>query len=184
MEVIMKKLIALILLLWTLTTLCMLPSCSQTSSQTSSSSNEQLIALKATGVKTDFRSFQIAFESVANKDIYNADDKITYLIVEINDDLWSSPITIEDNNIIKTTAQDPWKNEYHGMYLEDPDNPEQFAIIMFCNGNNETCESSASFVNGELIINANQNDDYIIATIYNKNFDERVKTITQGLTLS
>ena len=156
----------------------MLTSCSQPSSL----SKEQLVSLKATGVKTDFRSFQIAFESVAKKDIYNADDRITYLIAEINDELWLSPITIEDNNIITTTAQDPWKNEYHGIYLENQDNPEQFAIVIFCNGQNETCESSVSFVNGELIINSNQNDDYIIATIYNRNFDERFKTITQGVT--
>ena len=175
----MKKLISLILLLCTLTTLCMLTSCSQPSSL----SKEQLVSLKATGVKTDFRSFQIAFESVANKAIYNVDDRITYLIAEINDELLpSTPITIEDNNILTTTAQDPWKNEYHGMYLEDQDNPEQFAVIIFCNGNNETCESSASFVNGELIINSNQNDDYVIATIYNRNFDKGFKTITQGVT--
>ena len=206
---------------------------------------------KATGVQTDFRSFQLAFEQVAkenagfntlgwdtgdangdrvrnsydegdtNKDgvqdsgetwtgrktytetwtgiytlvkpgtnVYDA-EVIAKLETAINANLDPKlHITISPEGVITmaNSAQDPWKNEYHGRYLSNAaaDKLDRGVIIMYSNGANGVNGSADGIAGGLVNIttpgsNVDGKDDYALATVYTyANGYGEVKSITYG----
>ena len=205
---------------------------------------------KATGVQTDFRSFQVAIESVAKENaglatfgwdtgdangdrvrnsydrgdtnkngkqdpgeifvgsktygetwtnVYtltnpaDANDKSAIVALEeaINKNLDPKlHITINDDLTITMAngAQDPWKTEYHGVYLTNAENDkkDRGAIIMYSNGANQEFGSEHNIANGVISVTVPGNnvygkDDYSIAVVYTfVNGYGEVKTSTSG----
>ena len=199
---------------------------------------------KASGVQTDFRSFQMAFETVSKenagfaslgwdtgdengnrkRDSYDEGDtnqnnimestetwtghKVpgedwtgTYTLVNPDDDTDKSAfklledkvnanldpklhiiITPEENAGVLTgnakvtmanAAKDPWKNEYHGVYITNAQNDkaDRGAFIIYSNGTNGQWGSEHDIANGKVSINVPGNnvrgkDDMSIAVSY------------------
>ena len=199
---------------------------------------------KATGVQTDFRSFQMAFETVSKenagfaslgwdtgdengnrkRDSYDEGDtnknnimestetwtghKVpgenwtgTYTLVNPDDDTDKSAfklledkvnanldpklhitITPEENAGVLTgnakvtmanAAKDPWKNEYHGVYITNAlnDKGDRGAFIIYSNGANGKWGSEHDIADGKVSIivpgnNINGKDDMSIVVCY------------------
>lgn len=205
---------------------------------------------KVTGVQTDFRSFQVAFEQVARehdgfatfgwdygdangnkiRDTYDEgdlnlnkkkdagevwtghkvygeewtnvyslknpadpNDKSAIIALEeaINKNLDPKlHITIHDDLTITmaNSAKDPWKTEYHGIYLSNAanDSGDRGAIIIYSNGANQEFGSEQSISDGKVNVsvpgnNVHGQDDMSIATVYSySNGYGEVKTTTNG----
>ena len=206
---------------------------------------------KATGVQTDFRSFQVAFDTVAKENAgfntfgwdtgdtngdrvrnsydvgdTNKDGKMdtgetwtgrkqytenwtgVYTLVKpgtsdldadaifklesaINKNLDPKlHITISTDGVITMAnqAQDPWKTEYHGVYLSNAanDGKDRGAFIMYSNGANQEFGSEHSIANGIVTITVPGNnklgaDDYSIVSVYTyANGYGEVKNVTTG----
>ena len=131
---------------------------------------------KATGVQTDFRSFQMAFDTVAREQSGFSelvDDNYDKLEVAINKNLDAKlHIDIDDAtgeiNMLNG-ALDPWGVEYHGKYLQGDDGKDRGAIVIYSNGANLTFGSEATIVGGVVTISANNDDgkdDYSIVSCY------------------
>ena len=199
---------------------------------------------KASGVQTDFRSFQVAFETVSKenagfaslgwdtgdengnhkRDSYDEGDanknnimestetwtghKVpgenwtgTYTLVNPDDNTDKSAfklledkvnanldpklhitITPEENAGVLTGnatvtmangAQDPWKNEYHGVYITNAlnDKADRGAFIIYSNGANGQWGSEHDIANGNVVItvpgnNVRGKDDYAMTVFY------------------
>ena len=205
---------------------------------------------KMTGVQTDFRSFQVALETVAREhDGFNTfgwdygdtnGDRIRNTYDEgdlnINDkkdenEVWTGHkvpgeewtgiytlknpanpddksaigalqdainanldpklhITIHDDFTITmaNSAKDPWKTEYHGVYLSNAvnDSGDRGAIVIYSNGSNQEFGSEEKIENGRVTVsvpgnNVHGQDDMSIATVYsyNNGYGE-VNTTTNG----
>lgn len=128
----------------------------------------------------DDKSAIIALEEAINK---NLDPK---LHITINDDL---TITMANG------AQDPWKTEYHGIYLSNAsaDNMDRGAIVMFSNGANQEFGTKVKIEKGIVtavvsLVDANKPDnnklgldDYVLAVAYSyTNGYGETATITKG----
>ena len=212
---------------------------------------------KATGVQTDFRSFQVAIELVAKENaglatfgwdtgdtngdrirnsydkgdtnqngkqdpgevfvgskaygetwtnIYtltnpaDANDKSAIVSLEeaINKNLDPKlHITIADDLTITMAngAQDPWKTEYHGIYLSNAatDNMDRGAIVIFSNGANQELGTKVKIEKGVVtaivsLVDANTpdnniqgKDDYVLAIVYTyTNGYGETATVTKG----
>ena len=206
---------------------------------------------KATGVQTDFRSFQVAFDTVAKENAgFNTfgwdtgdtnGDRIrnSYDEGDINHDgvcdeteVWTGRkvyaetwtgvytlvkpgtnvldadaifkletainknldpklhITIDTNGTITMAnqAQDPWKTEYHGVYLSNAanDSGDRGAIIIYSNGANQEWGSEHSVSGGIVTITVPGNnkigqDDMSIVSCYTYvNGYGEVKNMTTG----
>jgi prepilin-type N-terminal cleavage/methylation domain-containing protein len=129
---------------------------------------------KVTGVQTDFRSFQLAFDTVAREQqgfssLVNGDD-YSKLVNAINKNLDNKlKIAIDDGVIsMRNDAKDPWGIEYHGQYVTGNDGKDRGAIIMYSNGENMMFGSEANVSGGVVSIvsyNAGK-DDYSVCVVY------------------
>ena len=145
---------------------------------------------KATGVQTDFRSFQMAFETVAREHAGFAslvDENYDKLEIAINKNLDNKlKIDIDDmgNITMANGAKDPWDVEYHGVYITGSDSKDRGAIVMYSNGANLTFGSEAAIAGGVVAIsttNGDGQDDYSIVACYSlANGYGEVKTSTSG----
>ena len=86
-------------------------------------------------------------------------------------------------------ARDPWKNEYHGVYIsqaERDNGADRGAIIMYSNGANGKWGSAHDITNGVVTVtvpgnNVNGKDDYSLAVFYtNANGYGETAAITTG----
>ena len=145
---------------------------------------------KATGVQTDFRSFQMAFETVAREQagfssLVDGDD-YSKLEDAINKNLDSKlNVVVTDGNIIMAnSAKDPWGIEYHGTYIAGDDGKDRGCLIMYSNGANFKFGSEATIAGGVANVFTTNNDgkdDYSMSVVYSlKNGYGEVKTDTSG----
>ena len=145
---------------------------------------------KATGVQTDFRSFQLALETVAREHqgfSSLVDEDYEKLEIAINKNLDNKlKINIDDAGIITMAngATDPWGIEYHGQYVTGDDGKDRGAVVMYSNGANLTFGSDATICNGTVTVsfeNDDGRDDYSMVIVYSlsKGAGE-INTITQG----
>ena len=155
---------------------------------------------KATGVQTDFRSYQLAIETVAREnaglstlvdDDASGEEKYAALEAALNKNLDPKlRVEIDADGKISTDAKDPWKEEYTGQYLApDADGTvkDRGAIVMYCKGSNLKLGTTSETVNGVVNVTiesgkeAEGADDYAISTIYTYvNGYGEIKTTTEG----
>ena len=146
---------------------------------------------KATGVQTDFRSFQMAFDTVAREQAGFSSlvgDNYGKLEAAINKNLDAKlHIDIDDATgeiTMINSAKDPWGTEYHGKYISGTDGKDRGAIIMYSDGENMMFGSEAVASNGIVAINTtddNGKDDYSVAVIYSlKNSYGEILNFTTG----
>ena len=133
---------------------------------------------KASGVQTDFRSFQLAFETVAREQsgfshLVNEDYEQLEMAINKNlDNKLKIDIGVDGTITMANNATDPWNVEYHGQYVTGNDGKDRGAIVMYSNGADFTFGSTAVVVNGVVSINTTDeagNDDYSLAIIYSLN---------------
>ena len=145
---------------------------------------------KVTGVQTDFRSFQLAFETVAREQagfssLVDGDD-YSKLEDAINKNLDSKlNVVVTDGNIIMAnSAEDPGGIEYHGTYIAGDDGKDRGCLIMYSNGANFKFGSEATIAGGVATVfttNDDGKDDYSMSVVYSlKNGYGEVKTTTTG----
>lgn len=140
---------------------------------------------KATGVQTDFRSFQLAVETVAREnaglaslvkstdsgdtngngviDAGETSGTVTYdyeaLEAALNKNLDPKlHVKIDDDGKISTKAQDPWKEEYTGEYIKAVDGEHRGAIVFYCGGANLEKELEAVVTDGEVVVTYDDDD--------------------------
>ena len=155
---------------------------------------------KATGVQTDFRSYQVAIETVARENAglsvlvdNDADGEAKYAELEkaLNKNLDSKlHVEIDADGKISTEAKDPWKEQYLGTYLApDTDGTvkDRGAIVMYCKGSNLKLGTTAVTENGVVNVTIESGketegaDDYSISTIYTYvNGYGEIQTATTG----
>ena len=155
---------------------------------------------KATGVQTDFRSYQLAIETVAREnaglstlvdDDASGEEKYAALEAALNKNLDPKlRVEFDADGKISTKAKDPWKEQYLGAYLApDADGTvkDRGAIVMYCKGSNLKLGSTAEISNGVVNITIESgkeiegSDDYSISTIYTYvNGYGEIKTATDG----
>ena len=145
---------------------------------------------KATGVQTDFRSFQLAFETVARENqgfdelVDDNYDKLEAAINKNLDNKLHIDIDADGNITMANNAKDPWGIEYHGQYVTGDDGKDRGAIVMYSNGADMQFGSEVSLTGGVTSIKVvadDGNDDYVLVTSYTlKNGYEKVKTMTSG----
>ena len=131
---------------------------------------------KATGVQTYFRSFQLAFDTVAREQAGFSelvDGNYDKLEVAINKNLDAKlHIDIDDSTgeiTMLNGALDPWNVPYHGTYIAGTDGKDRGAIVMYSNGANLTFGSEATIAGGVVTISTasdNGKDDYAIVSCY------------------
>ena len=145
---------------------------------------------KATGVQTDFRSFQLAVETVARENaglatLVTVDDKGTPETADDVNDYSALAAALNKNldpklhveidatgkiTMKNDTHKDPWKEEYTGQYLAGTDKKDRGAIVFYCGGANLEVELEASVAGGKVTVayaaGAKAEDSYSVATIY------------------
>lgn len=142
---------------------------------------------KATGVQTDFRSFQLAVETVARENagfdslvVVNnnntpddeTDDTTDYsaLVAALNKNLDPKlHITLEDDGTMTIGAKDPWKEVYTVEYIDAAEDEHRGAFVFYCGGANLQVQTTATVVDGDVTFNGTADtakDDYAIATVY------------------
>ena len=155
---------------------------------------------KATGVQTDFRSYQVAIETVARENAglsvlvdNDADGEAKYAELEkaLNKNLDPKlHVEIDADGMISTEAKDPWKEQYLGAYLApDADGTvkDRGAIVMYSKGSNLKLGTTAATENGIVNVTLESGketegaDDYSISTIYTYvNGYGEIQTATKG----
>ena len=155
---------------------------------------------KAAGVQTDFRSYQVAIETVARENAglsvlvdNDADGEAKYAELEkaLNKNLDPKlHVEIDADGKISTEAKDPWKEQYLGAYLApDADGTvkDRGAIVMYCKGSNLKLGTTAVTENGVVNVTIEGGketegaDDYSISTIYTYvNGYGEIQTTTKG----
>ena len=127
---------------------------------------------KATGVQTDFRSYQMAFETVAREhagfealvvvdDNDTPDDAsddtrdLTALVEAVNKNLDAKLQIGYDAATGDMTigAQDPWKEVYTIEYVAAVEGEDRGTFVVYCGGANLTVEDGSG-------------DDYALSTVY------------------
>ena len=130
---------------------------------------------KATGVQTDFRSFQMAFETVAREHqgfSSLVDEDYEQLEMAINKNLDNKlKIDIDVDGMITMAhdARDPWGTEYHGKYISSTDGKDRGAIVMYSNGADMTFGSDITLTGGIAsinVVNDSGKDDYSLVVCY------------------
>ena len=131
---------------------------------------------KATGVQTDFRSFQLAFNTVAreNQGFNELIDGANYTQLEsaINRNLDNKlKISIDETGKItmRNGAKDPWGIEYHGQYVTGTDEKDRGAIVVYSNGADMTFGSEISITGGVTSVSVVDDvgkDDYSLVSCY------------------
>ena len=140
---------------------------------------------KATGVQTDFRSYQVAIETVARENAglsvlvdndATGEEKYADLEKALNKNLDPKlRVEIDADGKISTEAKDPWKEQYLGAYLapdEDGTVKDRGAIVIYSKGSNLKLGTTAATENGVVNVTIESgkepegSDDYSISTIY------------------
>jgi prepilin-type N-terminal cleavage/methylation domain-containing protein len=137
---------------------------------------------KEAGAQTDLRSMYLSMEMVAleyagydpliDKNQEGTITGYSKLASALNENLDRKlEVSIDENGKITMSnkTKDPWKEEYHGLYVTGTDGKDRGCIIMFSNGPDLKFGTTPQVVNGELIIEKSENgfDDIYIATVYN-----------------
>ena len=155
---------------------------------------------KAAGVQTDFRSYQVAIETVARENaglsvLVDNDaagaEKYAELEKALNKNLDPKlHVEIDADGKISTEAKDPWKEQYLGAYLApDTDGTvkDRGAIVMYSKGSNLKLGTTAATENGVVNVTIESgketegSDDYSISTIYTYvNGYGEIQTTTKG----
>ena len=148
---------------------------------------------KATGVQTDFRTFQLAFQTVAREhqgfsSLVDEDyEKLEMAINKNLDNKLKIDIDADGTITMANGVTDPWNTPYHGNYITNAtDKKDRGAIVMYSNGANGEFGSEHSIANGVVTVNVPGNnklgaDDYSIAVVYTyMNGYGEVKTSTSG----
>ena len=145
---------------------------------------------KTSGVQTDFRSFQLAFDTVATQ--YAGFDALVdtdYEALEaaINKHLDTSlKIDIDAMGKISMVngTTDPWKVEYHGEVIFGEDGKDRGAIVIYSNGANMLFGSDITLTGGIAsinVVNDSGKDDYGMVVVYSiVNSYGRVDVTTTG----
>ena len=150
---------------------------------------------KATGVQTDFRSFQLAFNTVAREnqgfdDLIKENDysDLTNAINHNLDNKLKIDIDADGKITMANGAADPWGVEYHGQYITGNDDKDRGALVMYSNGANLTFGSEVSITGGIAsinIIDESGKDDYSISIIYSlKDGSGKVTVATNGFSIN
>ena len=124
---------------------------------------------KASGVQTDFRSFQMAFETVARENagfdsLVDGDD-LSELVTMLNKNLDAKLQIVYENGEMIINAKDPWKVAYSIEYHSANDGKDRGTIVVYSGGANLAVESSTSVSEGSVHY-VNTTDDYVLSTIY------------------
>ena len=145
---------------------------------------------KETGVQTDFRSFQMAFETVAREnagfsELVDTDYDVLEMAINRNlDNKLKINIDADGNITMVNNANDPWKNVYHGVYLSNNNGLDRGAVVIYSDGANLIFGTSVNIINGYFEFdNASEsgNDDYAIATMYSlANGNGQTISVTKG----
>ena len=144
---------------------------------------------KATGVQTDFRSFQMAFETVARENsgfselVDESYEKLEIAINKNLDNKLKIDIDADGKITMINDAKDPWGTEYHGVYLSGNDGNDRGVLIIYSNGADMTFGSDISITGGVASIsttNDSGKDDYSVATVYGISNGGNVQTIVTG----
>ena len=145
---------------------------------------------KATGVQTDFRSFQMAFETVAREHAGFSElvdgnyDKLEVAINKHLDAKLHIDIDAVGNISMLNGATDPWNTQYHGQYVTGDDGKDRGAIVMYSNGADMQFGSELTINNGTVStsnFNKNGKDDFSIVSMYSLvSGNGEVKTSTVG----
>ena len=145
---------------------------------------------KASGVQTDFRSFQMAFDTVARENagfssLVDEDyEKLEMAINKNLDNKLKIDIGADGTITMANGATDPWNIEYHGQYVTGNDDKDRGAIVMYSNGSDLTFGSSIFLTGGITSINTIGDagkDDYIIVSCYSLvNGYGEIKNSTMG----
>ena len=146
---------------------------------------------KATGVQTDFRSFQLAFETVAREyqgfsELVSENNylKLAEALNKNLDNKLKVNIDTMGNITMKNSTKDPWGTEYHGQYVTGNDGKDRGAIIIYSNGANTKFGSDIVLTGGiasVTVINEFGKDDYSIVSCYSLAGDSgRIETTVNG----
>ena len=130
---------------------------------------------KATGVKTDFRSFQMAFDTVATENagftslITTDYEKLEAAVNKHLDSALKVDIDAMGKISMVNGTTDPWKVPYHGEVVVGDDGLDRGAIVLYSNGPNMQFGSRISLTGGITSINTTGDagkDDYVIISCY------------------
>ena len=142
---------------------------------------------KATGVQTDFRSFQLAVETVAREnagfdslvvvddndtpdDVSDDTTDYSALVAALNKNLDPKlHITLGNNGTMTIGAKDPWKEVYTVEYIDAAEDEHRGAFVFYCGGANLNVQTTAAVANGVVTFDGTADtakDDYAIATVY------------------
>ena len=133
---------------------------------------------KTTGVQTDFRSFQLAFETVATENagftslITTDYEKLEAAINKNLDNKLKIDIDAMGKISMLNGTSDPWNTEYHGDVVVGQDGMDRGAIVLYSNGPNMQFGSHISITGGVAsiaVINENGKDDFAIVSCYSFN---------------
>jgi prepilin-type N-terminal cleavage/methylation domain-containing protein len=133
---------------------------------------------KATGVQTDFRSYQMAFETVAREHAgfeplvvvvpnEDGDDTLdlTALVEAVNKNLDAKlQITYADGEMT-IGAKDPWKELYTIEYVAAVEGEDRGAFVVYSCGANLTKDADVE-KDGGVVTHTNDVDDYVLSTVY------------------
>ena len=144
---------------------------------------------KATGVQTDFRSFQLAFDTVAKENagftslITTDYERLEAAINKHLDSALKVDIDAMGNISMVDGTTDPWNVPYHGNVVVGQDGKDRGAVIMYSNGPDMQFGSNATIVSGvaSIAVNDAGKDDYAIVSCYTYvNGYGEVKNVTTG----
>ena len=146
---------------------------------------------KTTGVQNDFRSFQLAFETVARENAGFSsfvDEDYEQLEMAINKNL-DNKLHIDIDDVtgeisMLNGALDPWNTEYHGTYISGDDGKDRGCIAIYSNGANLTFGSKISLTGGIVSIDTTSEDgkdDFVIVSCYSlMNGNGQINVETSG----
>ena len=142
------------------------------------------------GVQTDFRSFQLAFDTVAIEhdgfsELVDTDyEKLEAAINKNLDNALKIDIDADGKITMTNGTTDPWKVPYHGAYISGTDGRDRGCIVMYSNGPNMQFGSDITLTGGVAsvnVINDAGKDDYSLISCYSLvNGYGAVQNITTG----
>ena len=133
---------------------------------------------KTSGVQTDFRSFQMAFDIVAKENAGFASlittdyEKLEATINKNLDTALKIDIDAMGKISMLNDTTDPWKVPYHGEIIIGDDDKDRGAIVMYSNGPNMQFGSKLSITGGiasVATINEEGKDDFAVVSCYSLN---------------
>ena len=130
------------------------------------------------GVQTDFRSFQMAFDIVAKEyagftELINEDyEQLEAALNKNLDNKLKINIDAMGNISMANGTTDPWKVPYHGKVVVGQDGRDNGAIVIYSNGPDMQFGSSLSVIDGVATVNSisgHGTDDISLVSCYSIN---------------